>query len=886
MESWKNGKEELLDELTKICNRIGDNVAAGEYGFSALNQGLLLTRLELDDENFATVARDELRFLREKSARIDDLAEENTRLVDELKGYDETALRVEDLKKENQRLTGALEKTIQQHKLQDVGTPGGPQTPGVRGTPSSAKTIEDGESKTVSMEEYKSIINTKREKLRDLTKRFNRLSENNKDLTSANQRLQEKYKEQKEDIEALRAKLKRETAPKVHASDPGISYSTTCAPASVVQVPRSPTKVFNNDTERRDTTNSRQSSVSDLAGPGPLEDGAEEDSPELPNLLKEGRFNVEETQFIPLEADHSSSTQDEPTTPNRACVEEVIVPDEQPVAEHPLSDDIPVIISTRKVNKRKSRHNDIEPSAPPKVKIENLDSSPLIGLAALKYNLNESIDLDDIGQKVDTPKKRRQMLELSRQASVLSNSSNSQQSLESPSHGRNNITSSVHEVEQTTPAWRNVVSETGSALQPLSTNSRILPRTSDDRPSKKRRLVSDKALDDLAEDGQEAFPLDRTPKKLGKLGPERLGGLLQKPSPPKRVLSPVHTSRTDTPKLINEHTRSKASATSGLAHEFRNFNGYDSDSGASVRSRRSRDSMERSRPSSKGTPRLSAETSGPISKGTSRGSMEPTRPSPKHPGPQVERLLKIDSGHPKTPIGRSRPTPRESKASVGRSGATPYKNTSHKAEESIQSLTKSTTRSRVDGKEPQWDNTPANEPLRTRPVQTLNLEDFKINLNYNQGYSYAFNEVVRGNDARRCLQGCTRPECCGNKLRAMAELSVDNGRPRTLSQEERDEELIADFMGGNAHKIGNMSTAEKKEMFLQAKTWEMANKNGKHRHAYERMRSPPGFWETDFPTTQEEMVNREKSKALMRDEVQQRYQQAMRPGGAYVFRDE
>jgi hypothetical protein len=107
-----------------------------------------------------------------------------------------------------------------------------------------------------------------------------------------------------------------------------------------------------------------------------------------------------------------------------------------------------------------------------------------------------------------------------------------------------------------------------------------------------------------------------------------------------------------------------------------------------------------------------------------------------------------------------------------------------------------------------------------------------------------------------------------------------------MSQEERDDELLSDFMGGNAYKIANMSAAEKKEKFLQAKTWDLANKNGRHRHAYERRKSPPGFWETDFPTTQEEMVNREKSKAFMRELVQQRYDQAMRPGGAYIFRDE
>jgi hypothetical protein len=30
MESWKNGRKDLLEQLTKICDRIGANVVAGE----------------------------------------------------------------------------------------------------------------------------------------------------------------------------------------------------------------------------------------------------------------------------------------------------------------------------------------------------------------------------------------------------------------------------------------------------------------------------------------------------------------------------------------------------------------------------------------------------------------------------------------------------------------------------------------------------------------------------------------------------------------------------------------------------------------------------------------------------------------------------------------
>jgi hypothetical protein len=31
MESWKNGRKDLLEQLSKICDRIGANVVAGEF---------------------------------------------------------------------------------------------------------------------------------------------------------------------------------------------------------------------------------------------------------------------------------------------------------------------------------------------------------------------------------------------------------------------------------------------------------------------------------------------------------------------------------------------------------------------------------------------------------------------------------------------------------------------------------------------------------------------------------------------------------------------------------------------------------------------------------------------------------------------------------------
>jgi hypothetical protein len=168
----------------------------------------------------------------------------------------------------------------------------------------------------------------------------------------------------------------------------------------------------------------------------------------------------------------------------------------------------------------------------------------------------------------------------------------------------------------------------------------------------------------------------------------------------------------------------------------------------------------------------------------------------------------------------------------------------------------------------------------------LTLQDFKVNPKYNQGYNYAFNDVVRNQAERRCLQGCTKPECCGGKFRALAEATRNPNQPLTLSQEEADDKTLKEFLGDSRYKLRNMTKNEREEALIQARAREMSNKYGKHRHAYERRTSPPGYWRSDFPNTQEEVQDRAKAQQLERDQIAQRYKAAMRPGGAYIFRDE
>ncbi|KAI1005906.1 hypothetical protein K3495_g2317 [Podosphaera aphanis] len=175
-------------------------------------------------------------------------------------------------------------------------------------------------------------------------------------------------------------------------------------------------------------------------------------------------------------------------------------------------------------------------------------------------------------------------------------------------------------------------------------------------------------------------------------------------------------------------------------------------------------------------------------------------------------------------------------------------------------------------------------PLRDYPIEELNIRDFKINPQYNQGYQYAYSEVVRGH-ARSGLRGCLKP-CCEPKYRALAQISRNPNKKPTLSQQEAENLMLEEYMGDNAYKLMNMSNIDREELLVLAKTRDLANKHGNHRHMYENPETPVGLWRADFPTTQEAIEEEKKNEERTLKIVKRRYAEAMRPGGAYKFRDE
>ncbi|KAI1424078.1 DNA repair protein endonuclease SAE2/CtIP C-terminus-domain-containing protein [Xylaria sp. FL1777] len=171
-------------------------------------------------------------------------------------------------------------------------------------------------------------------------------------------------------------------------------------------------------------------------------------------------------------------------------------------------------------------------------------------------------------------------------------------------------------------------------------------------------------------------------------------------------------------------------------------------------------------------------------------------------------------------------------------------------------------------------------PLRQMPKARLRLDDFKINPHVNEGYDYAFTDVVRKKDDRTCLQGCIKENCCGHKFRVLAHASRASTRPHEFQC------LLKSYLGDDCHRLSTMSDAEKEALWVEAKTRELANASGKHRHRYPRMSTPPGFWRADFPSTQEGEEYNEEAAKLELEIIEERYREAMRPGGLWVFRDE
>ncbi|EPE33392.1 P-loop containing nucleoside triphosphate hydrolase [Glarea lozoyensis ATCC 20868] len=873
MESWSSGREELFTELTRICNRVESGIVK-----------------ELDKENYTRISRTELNALEEKAARVDQLLQKNSQLSSELKELQESRKHWDAVEKENERLAvelSRLEKSLQDKNLREAldveSNERTRNTTPVSSDSSIVGKIKDGEYNVV--------------KWNKLVDKYNILCNARNEAVSSKQTLEEIFRKKKLEHEKRIGTLtkhvadrdgiiqkKRETIRKLKAQLGEVNHeggddeevgnaSQICTdvlpqeglqdislPNKEIQIPVSPSKNGPTD-EAEEADHPGILPISSSRLPDDHGIGLLGQSQELPNLLGEGRFHVEDTQFEPLgPLPSSSSTEDDdsPTLHRRGQN----MPSEVP-PDIPDSPDSPVVVSSRSVKKRKRRDEDDVSTPPVKIKVEAITSSPSEVAPMRRLEHIESFDLDEIGQKVDTPKKHRQR-DIIRQTSNLS--WGSQGSGTTANHAlRSSLTSTpvpravpIQQLHAENP-------QIASPLRVIDNNQRILPRTSNNLTPKPRRLASDNAVGALSEDGTIYLQSENPQPEIDATA--RLDNLLAKPSPPKTILSPA---RRNLGRQSGSNTRSTP---------FR-----------STYEKMYIPTLEPGRPIPANIRdirniRNSMEQPGP------RSASPSTEPSHRPQSARRTRAIDIPEfpiikSEPTSGAGQANDTPVAGHRTIATPRTKPGETRNHTPATALRStrrLPTTSTRKQRNMRAEDDEMNPEHEPLRIRPIETLTIGDFKVNPNANQGIAYAFKDVVRGRDQRRCLQGCVKPECCGNDLRNLVLMMRDNPR---RDQDVEDQRILEEFMGDNAYRIRGMNPAQREETIIQAMTRELANKYGRHRHAYQRKQSPPGFWDTDFPLTQEQQELRRMEQEKKQEAVRTRYEEAMRPGGAYIFRDE
>jgi hypothetical protein len=176
---------------------------------------------------------------------------------------------------------------------------------------------------------------------------------------------------------------------------------------------------------------------------------------------------------------------------------------------------------------------------------------------------------------------------------------------------------------------------------------------------------------------------------------------------------------------------------------------------------------------------------------------------------------------------------------------------------------------------------PASEPLRSKQKQHLKPQDFRINPNYaNSDFAYVqpMNRLSKAD--RHRLPGCINAACCGGILEA----ARNNLLPRS---NKSDEQLLQEMFGITPEILATQyPVSQQEDVIFQARAQEFANEHGRHRKTFERAATPPGFWRTGMPSTQEEEEDRRKADEAERIKVNGMWLEAMKGNGRWKFKDE
>lgn len=150
----------------------------------------------------------------------------------------------------------------------------------------------------------------------------------------------------------------------------------------------------------------------------------------------------------------------------------------------------------------------------------------------------------------------------------------------------------------------------------------------------------------------------------------------------------------------------------------------------------------------------------------------------------------------------------------------------------------------------------AKKPRKSSGPSQYQLTDFVINPAFNGDLDYAYVETVRG-AKRQCEHGGECRQC--DEFYKMAGPGLVSAAPQWSSHEDNE----------RGRKMGLEETI---------------NASSRHRNRWKRAPSPPGFWRSDFPSTQEIVEEKKLAEENRRKEIEIRYKSAV-SGGKWMFRD-
>ncbi|KAF2421224.1 hypothetical protein EJ08DRAFT_738285 [Tothia fuscella] len=518
--------------------------------------------------------------------------------------------------------------------------------------------------------------------------------------------------------------------------------------------------------------------------------------------------------------------------------------------------DLPIVISARSTSKRKRGASSAQsttpaargagrngsPEQPIVIKDEHF-SSPAKHTTNRFLTRTETLDLDDVGDKIDTPRKRRRINQLHRNNSLRT-----------------------------------------AAMDDL----RLQRSTSLPREQDLHRHLSNEHLP-LRDDEENIDPLYFAPIRRADSDPS----MLLEESANRALSEPSHSFMVKD-ELQDDHTPS------------RNY----------PRPLQPLDTNQRILPRIGASSRVRAGKGSGLSRGAKAlhllaedGNFLPPKSSPVDPelrkraDMRLQELLEQTEPEAEIPLPKSRITAKAAAPKV----ATPAPRRKALSKETPTSGMLPTPESMAPKSRPEFNappplrtsnvQTPRNiKALRDRPIAALRLSDFKPNVKKYPAMDATVAEQSRSREARSHMEGCTSSNCpqCGDSLRHLAStLNITLPTPLFASPEEatytNDERFVKLYLGNafNREQFSWMNRDDRNRLVTKAKEKYIADNYVKHRvNPNRRAKSPPGFWDIDMAGTQEVERQREEVDRMDREIIAERYREAMKGGGRWLFKDE